>query len=174
VVGLKMAMLSMRSENDIPGFISGFTGTQRYIMDYLIEEVLQRQSPEVRDFLLKTSVLERLNGPLCDAITGRCDGQETLISLEKANLRKILKIIESEEWQRQVKHGKVPLAAGLLTGRELEVLRLMADGLSNPQIARRLVISLDTAKTHVHHVLEKLEAASRVQAIARARDLDLL
>ena len=99
VVGLKMAMLSMRGEKDIPGFISGFTGTQRYIMDYLIEEVLQRQSPELRDFLLKTSVLERLNGPLCDAITGRRDGQETLISLEKANLF-LVPLDESRQWYR--------------------------------------------------------------------------
>jgi len=94
-----MAMLSMRGEKDIPGFISGFTGTQRYIMDYLIEEVLQRQSPEVRDFLLKTSVLERLNGPLCDAITGCRDGQETLISLEKANMF-IVPLDELRQWYR--------------------------------------------------------------------------
>jgi LuxR family maltose regulon positive regulatory protein len=99
VVGLKMAMLSMRGEKDIPGFISGFTGTQRYIMDYLIEDVLQRQSPEVRDFLLKTSVLERLNGPLCDALTGRHDGQETLISLEKTNLF-LVPLDETREWYR--------------------------------------------------------------------------
>ncbi len=99
VVGLKMAMLSMRGEKDVSGFISGFTGTQRYIMDYLIEEVLQTQSPEVRDFLLKTSVLERLNGPLCDAVTGRRDGQETLISLEKANLF-LVPLDESRQWYR--------------------------------------------------------------------------
>ena len=99
VVGLKMAMLSMRDEKDIPGFISDFTGTQRYIMDYLMEEVLQRQSPKVRDFLLKTSVLERLNGPLCDAVTGRHDGQETLISLDKANLF-LVPLDKLRQWYR--------------------------------------------------------------------------
>jgi LuxR family maltose regulon positive regulatory protein len=99
VVGLKMAMLSMHSEKDVPEFISGFTGTQRYIMDYLIEEVLQRQSSKVRDFLLKTSVLERLNGPLCDAVTGSHDGQETLIILEKANLF-LVPLDESRQWYR--------------------------------------------------------------------------
>jgi LuxR family maltose regulon positive regulatory protein len=115
VVGLKMAMLSMRGEKDIPGFISGFTGSQRYIMDYLIEEVLQRQSPEVRDFLLKTSVLERLNGPLCDAVTGRHDGQEMLIGLEKANLF-LVPLDELRQWYRY-EH----LFAGLLRHRlELE------------------------------------------------------
>jgi LuxR family maltose regulon positive regulatory protein len=99
VVGLKMAILSLQGEKDIPGFISGFTGTQRYIMDYLIEEVLQRQSTEVRDFLIKTSVLERLNGSLCDALTGRRDGQETLLRLEKANLF-LVPLDESRQWYR--------------------------------------------------------------------------
>jgi LuxR family maltose regulon positive regulatory protein len=99
VVGLKMAILSIRDEKDISKFISRFTGTQRYIMDYLIEEVLKRQSPEIRDFLLKTSVLERLNGPLCDAVTGRHDGQEILTSLEKANLF-IVPLDESRQWYR--------------------------------------------------------------------------
>jgi LuxR family maltose regulon positive regulatory protein len=68
VVGLKMAVLSPKGEKDAQKFISGFTGTQRYIMDYLIEEVLQQQPPSVRDFLLKTSVLERLSGPLCAVV----------------------------------------------------------------------------------------------------------
>jgi LuxR family maltose regulon positive regulatory protein len=94
--------------------------------------------------------------------------------IEPEFTREILRIIENEERQRQIRKGESPPAAGLLTKRELEVLSLMADGLSNPQIVQRLVVSLDTVKTHVHHVLEKLEATSRVQAIARARDLDLL
>jgi LuxR family maltose regulon positive regulatory protein len=99
VVGLKMAMLTIRGEKDISGFVSDFTGTQRYIMDYLIEEVLHRQSPEIRDFLLKTSVLERLNEPLCDAVTGRSDGQEMLTSLEKDNLF-LIPLDESRQWYR--------------------------------------------------------------------------
>ncbi|MGD9118430.1 MAG: LuxR C-terminal-related transcriptional regulator [Dehalococcoidia bacterium] len=94
--------------------------------------------------------------------------------IEPEFTRKILKIIENEERQRQIRKGEIPPATRLLTEREMEVLSLMADGLSNPQIARRLVISLDTAKTHVHHILDKLEVTSRIQAIARARDLNLL
>ena len=84
--GLKMAVLSLRGQKDVAAFVSGFTGSQRYVMDYLFEEVLQKQPLEVRDFLLKTSILERLSGPLCDAITGSNDGGEMLVSLEKANL----------------------------------------------------------------------------------------
>ena len=98
-VGLKMALLSLKREANVSEFIASFTGTQRYIMDYLIEEVLQRQAPEVRDFLLRTSVLDRLSGPLCDAVTGRSDGQEILMVLEKANLF-IMSLDETRQWYR--------------------------------------------------------------------------
>ena len=99
VVGLKMAALSMRGQKDIPGFIASFTGNQRYVMDYLMEEVLQKQTQEVRDFLLKTSVLERLSGPLCDAVTGRKDGKDILLNLEHAHLF-IVPLDESRRWYR--------------------------------------------------------------------------
>ena len=99
VVGLKMAALSMQKEKDMAAFITGFTGSQRYIMDYLIEEVLQQQPPEIQDFLLKTSVLERLNGGLCDAVTGNNKGREILISLEKSNLF-VVPLDKSREWYR--------------------------------------------------------------------------
>ena len=127
VVGLKMAMLTMSGEKDITGFISRFTGTQRYIMDYLIEEVLQRQSPEVRDFLLKTSVLERLNGSLCDAITGYHDGQETLINLEKANLF-LVPLDDSRHWYRyehlfaELLRHRLEIEFGLEKSNELQRL----------------------------------------------------
>jgi ATP/maltotriose-dependent transcriptional regulator MalT len=73
----------------------------------------------------------------------------------------------------KIKKGEIPSTTGLLTGRELEVLHLMADGFSNPQIAKKLIVSPDTAKTHGYHILDKLEAGSRVQAIVRAKDLNL-
>jgi LuxR family maltose regulon positive regulatory protein len=99
VVGLKMAALSMRREKDILAFIAGFTGSQRYIMDYLVDEVLQRQPDEVRDFLLKTSVLERLSAPLCDYVTGHGGGREMLVRLEQANMF-IVALDESRQWYR--------------------------------------------------------------------------
>ncbi len=68
IVGLQMAALSMRDRKDVGSFIEGFSGTQRYILDYLLEEVLLVQPPEVQQFLLCTSILERLNAPLCDAV----------------------------------------------------------------------------------------------------------
>lgn len=68
VAGLQMAAASMQGHDDIPAFIRAFTGSNRFILDYLIEEVLQRQPLDIQTFLLHTSVLERLNAPLCAAI----------------------------------------------------------------------------------------------------------
>jgi LuxR family maltose regulon positive regulatory protein len=68
IAGLQMAALSMRDRKDVLGFIEGFSGTNRYILDYLLEEVLARQSPEIQNFLLVTSILEGLNAPLCDCL----------------------------------------------------------------------------------------------------------
>jgi LuxR family maltose regulon positive regulatory protein len=98
-VGLKMAALSMSGQQDIPGFIAEFTGSQRYVMDYLMEEVVQKQTDEIRDFLLKTSVLERLNGPLCDAVIGRQGSRGILLNLERDRLF-IVPLDESRQWYR--------------------------------------------------------------------------
>ena len=68
IAGLQMAALSMRDRKDVRGFIEGFSGTNRYILDYLLEEVLATQPPEIQHFLLCTSILERLAAPLCDAL----------------------------------------------------------------------------------------------------------
>ena len=76
--GLQLAALSLRGQPDPAGFVATFSGSHRYILDYLTGEVLQHQPEPVRTFLLETSVLERLSGPLCDAVTGRTDGQVML------------------------------------------------------------------------------------------------
>jgi len=98
-VGLKMAALSISGQKDISAFIAAFTGSQRYVMDYLMEEVLQKQTQGVRDFLMKTSVLERLSAPLCDAITERQDSQDILLELERGHLF-IVPLDESRQWYR--------------------------------------------------------------------------
>ena len=90
---------------------------------------------------------------------------------------KLLSIIEAEERQRKAMSGEVTPSvqpSGLLSERELEVLRLLAAGLSNRQIAAKLFISLGTVKVHVHNLMEKLNAKSRTQAIARAKELKLI
>ncbi|MBN1487763.1 MAG: hypothetical protein JW981_08990 [Anaerolineae bacterium] len=91
IAGLQLAALSMRGHEDAGGFIQAFTGSDRYILDYLVEEVLQRQPEEVQAFLLQTAILERLTGPLCDAVINTPgpeakSGQETLWQLDRANL----------------------------------------------------------------------------------------
>ena len=98
-VGLKMAALSMGQQQDVSGFIKSFAGSHHYVMDYLIQEVLQQQTGDVQDFLLRTSVLEKLTAPLCDAVTGRTDSQELLPALERANLL-LVPLDESRQWFR--------------------------------------------------------------------------
>jgi LuxR family maltose regulon positive regulatory protein len=84
--GLVMAALAMRDREDIANFITNFSGSHHYIVDYLTEEVIQRQKEDVQSFLLKTAILERMTGPLCGTLTERDDGQEMLEYLEAANL----------------------------------------------------------------------------------------
>jgi LuxR family transcriptional regulator, maltose regulon positive regulatory protein len=84
--GLQLAALSLRGRGDAEALVARFSGSHRYVLDYLTEEVLDRQPPELRGFLLETSLLERLSGPLCEAVTGRADSQALLEQAERANL----------------------------------------------------------------------------------------
>jgi LuxR family maltose regulon positive regulatory protein len=85
-VGLQLAALSLRDEHDVPRFVGAFTGSHRHVLDYLTEEVLERQNDQVREFLLETSVLERLSAPVCDAVTNRSDSQQMLQWLDQSGL----------------------------------------------------------------------------------------
>jgi LuxR family transcriptional regulator, maltose regulon positive regulatory protein len=86
IAALQLAALSMRERKDVSGFIRSFSGSHRDVFDFLAEEVLERQTEQVQTFLLETSILGSLSGPLCDALTGRNDGQRTLEQLERENL----------------------------------------------------------------------------------------
>ncbi len=101
IVGLQMAALSMqgRGRQGQAKFITAFTGSHRYVLDYLADEVLLQQSKEVRTFLTHTSILDRLTGSLCDHVCGRSDGQETLEHLESANLF-IIPLDDERRWYR--------------------------------------------------------------------------
>ena len=237
--GLQLAALSLRGQHDAAAFVAAFTGSHRYVLDYLTEEVLERQDTQLRTFLLETSVLDRLSGPLCDAVTGHEGSQALLQEAERAGLfliplddvrgwwryhhlfADLLRARVREEqpsrvaqlhrnaaawysghgladdaighaaaageftWaakliQRALEAGQTapdPGRSGLidpLTGREHEVLTMLAAGRSNQAIARELVVTLDTVKKHVGHVLGKLGAANRTAAVARARELNLI
>ena len=88
IAGLQLAALSLQGHPDATTFIQSFTGSHHFVLDYLLEEVLQRQSDKIQTFLLRTSILDRLSGPLCDAVLPDLDagGQRTLEYLERANL----------------------------------------------------------------------------------------
>src|ERR1700691_5668300 len=99
VAGLQLAALSLRGRSDIAGFVAAFSGSHRYILDYLTGEVLDGLPEQVREFLLETSVLERLSGGLCDAVTGRDDGQAMLEHVEQAGLF-LMPLDEVRGWWR--------------------------------------------------------------------------
>lgn len=99
IAALQLAALSMQGRDDVAGFIAGFAGDDRFIVDYLVEEVLQRQSDDVRTFLLQTSILSRLSGALCDAVTGSDDGRDVLEALERANLF-LVPLDDRRHWYR--------------------------------------------------------------------------
>jgi LuxR family maltose regulon positive regulatory protein len=115
IAGLQLAAVSMQGRDDVSSFVRDFTGSNRYVLDYLVEEVLERQPVEVQDFLLQTSILDRLAGPLCDAVIepdggeaggpstsgegARLSGQETLEMLERSNLF-IVRLDDERRWYR--------------------------------------------------------------------------
>src|SRR3989304_317314 len=100
IAGLQLAALSLSGRSDKEGFIASFTGSHRYLVEYLLEEVVGRQPEEVQSFLLSTSILERLCGPLCDAILGEPSGREAILErLEQSNLF-VVALDERGYWYR--------------------------------------------------------------------------
>jgi LuxR family maltose regulon positive regulatory protein len=99
IAGLQIAALSMQGRNDITGFIQAFSGSHRHILGYLADEVINQQSEGTLKFLLQTSILDRLCGPLCEAVTGDSGGYETLQGLERANLF-IMQLDDEGVWYR--------------------------------------------------------------------------
>ena len=99
VAGLQLAGLSIRNRADPAGLIAALSGSHRFILSYLTEEVLNRQPKEVQRFLLETSILDRLNGDLCDAVTGRSGGPATLERLFNANLF-LIPLDDEGQWYR--------------------------------------------------------------------------
>ena len=99
IAGLQLVALSLHGLSDKNSFIEAFTGSNRFILDYLIEEVFDRQPGDVQSFLLKTAILDRLTGPLCDAVTERSGSRELLERLEQANMF-IVPLDQSRTWYR--------------------------------------------------------------------------
>src|SRR5215217_3036244 len=123
IAALQLAALSMQGRDDVAGFIAGFAGNDRYIVDYLVEEVMQRQPEGVRSFLLQTSVLGRLSGPLCDAVTGRDGGRAMLEALDRGNLF-LVPLDDRRQWYRYHHLFADVLQAHLLDERPEDIAQL--------------------------------------------------
>jgi len=263
IAGLQLASLWLQGHAHRVDFARSFSGDNRYVLDYLVEEVLDQQPGAVQEFLLHTSILSRLCGPLCDAVMNTAgETQLMLAQLHQANLF-LVPLDDEGIWYRfhplfadvlqhrlqqtdpalvadlharasvwyeeagqladaihhclraadnvrtaallarvnallarvrtdneaalQMDRQAAALLAELsarnampavpiepLTSREVDVLRLVAQGLSNRAIAEQLVISIGTVKTHLKHVFSKLAVESRTQAVVQARAAGLL
>lgn len=166
---LQLAALSMKGLDDVDDFVSGFAGTERYVVDYLVEEVLDRQPEDVRDFLMHTSILSRLTGALCDAVTGGTGGAAMLDRLERDNLL-IVPIDTRRQWYRYHHLFADVLEARLRAeqpDRVATLHRRAADwheGAGNPSEAIRHALA---ARDH-DHAADLVEMA--VPAQRRSRD----
>ncbi len=117
IVGLQLAGLSLRGRSDPSGFIANLSGSHRFILSYLTEEVLNRQPDDIQHFLLQTSILDRLNGDLCNAVTGRTDSHALLQQLFNANLF-LIPLDDEGQWYRYHQ-----LFADLLRDRHITFLK---------------------------------------------------
>ena len=99
IAGLQLAALSLRGREDLSGFVQAFTGSHRFVFDYLMDEVFARQTENTQSFLMQTSILERLNASLCNALTGRADSQVILEELERNNLF-LMALDDERRWFR--------------------------------------------------------------------------
>jgi LuxR family maltose regulon positive regulatory protein len=99
IAGLQLAALSIQGRSDASSRIEVFSGSNRLVLDYLMEEVLEGQPEHIEQFLLRTSILDKLSGPLCDALTGQADGQATLEMLDDANMF-LIPMDEERRWYR--------------------------------------------------------------------------
>ena len=245
IAGLQLAKLWLESGADAQAFGAGY----RHVYDYFMQEVFVPQPAPLQNFLLSTAILDPLCADLCNAVTGRNDGQVMLEWLEQLNLfirplddlrhlyryhplfgdflreclsrqgmgdmaglhlraalwyehsgdlsRAIDHVLEARAWDRAItliercallgidvqgwlarlpddlRPAHTPLVEPL-SDREAEVLHLISSGMSNPEIARRLIIAVSTVKTHVKNIYRKLDVDTRYQAMERARDLNLI
>jgi LuxR family maltose regulon positive regulatory protein len=99
IAGLQVAALSMKGLEDTSSFVKVFTGSHRYVMDYLVEEVLNQQPENIQTFLHHTAILDRMTGSLCNVLTGQTDGREMLKKLDRENLF-IVPLDDERRWYR--------------------------------------------------------------------------
>ena len=167
IAGLQLAAISMQGQEDIASFIQSFTGSHHFIMDYLMEEVLKQQSESVQTFLLRTSILERMCAPLCDAVLldTSISGQMTLEYLQRANLFTIP--LDNERGWYRYHH----LFADLLQQRLHQSLASSTDGAESRALARELHIRASQWYEANGFDLEAFQHAAAANDIERAERL---
>lgn len=188
IAGLQLAALSLRDHVDVAGFVRTFSGDHRHVVDYLIEEVLARQPDDVRQFLLQTAILDRLSGPLCDAVTGGSDGDARLAALERGNFF-VVPLDDARRWHRYHHLFADVLRARLLAERPEQVATLRqraatwleAHGIvveaieqaraaeNHETVARLLVANIDAFERAGRHASIARWAASLPEEMVRAR-----
>jgi len=157
IAGLQLAALSLQGRATVSGFLPTFTGSHHFVLDYLSEEVLSRQPASVQTFLLQTSILERLSGSLCDAVTGQQESQAMLEALERANLF-VAALDDERAWYRY--HH---LFADLLRSRLHQTVPALV-----PELHRRASTwyeQHDLIVEAVHHALLSPEVESSIRLI---------
>ena len=163
IAGLQLAGLSLREHGDVSGFIKTFTGSHRFVIDYLLEEVLQHQPAEVRNFLLTTAPLDHMTGGLCEALTGVRGGQSMLEALERDNLF-VISLDDRRQWYRY--HH---LFAEVLRTRALQELPGRMPELH--RLASEWYEQNELAEDAVHHALAAQDferAADLIEAVVPA------
>ena len=120
IAALQLAGLSLQGRDDVAGFIAGFAGDDRFVVDYLVEEVLQRQGDDATEFLLQTSILDRLTGSLCDAVTARDGGRDIIEKLDRANLF-LVSLDDQRAWYRYHHLFRDVLRARLMHERPADI-----------------------------------------------------
>ena len=174
IAALQLAALSLQGRDDAARFIAGFAGDDRYVVDYLVEEVLTRQPDDVRRFLLDTSVLDRLSGPLCDAVTRRDDGRAVLERLDRANLF-VVPLDDSRHWYRYHHLFADVLRTHLLAERPDEVAGLHGragdwyDAAGEPDVAVRHALAAGDVAAAADRVERAILGLLRERREATAR-----
>jgi LuxR family maltose regulon positive regulatory protein len=162
IAGVQLAGLSMRGRDDADAFVESFGSTDRYIFDYLTDEALARQPADVRAFLEATCILERVSGPLCDALTGRTDGSAMVARLAEANLF-LLPVDDGREWYRYHALFADLLASTLSDERRTELHRAAAGWYRHH----------DRPDEAIRHILSAGDAGDAATLMEEAVDLTL-
>ena len=170
IAGLQATAMAIQNRDDVSGFIAAFTGSHRYILSYLIEEVLQRQPEHIRDFLLQTCILERLCESLCDTVCGKTDGHEMLEWLEKVNLF-VVPLDDEQQWYRyhhlfsdmlraRLKHTHSPEQIQALHRRASEWYAahdLVSEAINHTLAAQDNELAVQLVEQHAEEVFQRYE-----------------